>query len=124
MTTIELVASILGSGVVGSVATKTVEWQSNRHKREATQETLRETFAATLIAERKSLAAELADERKATDEARGEHGDCLEAVAVLRGEVAECKEAHRLSASDARSLRERVSQLEKRTSDPNFPRVA
>jgi chromosome segregation ATPase len=136
-TTIEVVGAVLGSGVLGGAIGKLVEWQKTKDERSKTQETLAQTFAATLMAERKSLAEELADERKATDTSREKHADCMQLVGEMAGRIEEaevrlnraevslqdCQGAHQAAASDARALRERVASLERKASDPSIPAV-
>lgn len=137
-TTIELIGTCLGTGVVATVANALVSWRKTGADRAKDQDTLAQAFAATLIAERKSLATELHEEREATDAAREEHascrklvGECIgriedQEVRLNRAEVAldDCKKQHETSTSDAKRLREQVRVLERRTSDPSTPRSA
>lgn len=103
---------------------------------EARKDAYRDAFITTLQAERAKLVEEAAAERaKLLAEAkdtRHAHGDCLQLVGELTGRVESlevqgnatevklrsCMEAHALAASDARTLREKVATLERRSSDP------
>jgi hypothetical protein len=105
----------------------------------------RDAFIATLQSDREKMLAEhraeqaadakrLADERAATDASRRDHGDCLRLVGEMSGRVEmlevnsqrielalkECRDQHATTTADLRRVRERLTEHERRTSDPNI----
>lgn len=138
-TAIAAVSVAVGSKIVDLQKAKAERASAlERAESEATarKDAYRDAFITTLQAERAKLMEDGAAERERllleAGNTRRAHGSCLELVGELTGRVeslevqgnateaklAACMEAHALAASDARTLREKVAALDRKTSDP------